>query len=168
MFMLEPAFYMTPVIRRIILVVFISGSLGMLFYAYIHFSEKNIFPTPSGNLPGFIVSAFIGFFTGFSLYYTNKVLDKFLAWKNFYATRFLLGYIINYAVALGMTLGLSIACVYLFGPDTFWIGFLTEDEDMKLKVGILLLAMLFIYKVIYALLYSYQQYAVAQLENLQR
>ncbi len=36
------------------------------------------------------------------------------------------------------------------------------------KVGILLLASLSIYIIVYALLYSYQQYAVAQIETLQR
>lgn len=164
----EPSIYMNPVIRRIALVVLIGGSVGMLFYAYIHFSEKDFFPETSHNLPGFLVSAFVGFLTALSLYYTNKILDKFIPWKNFYATRFLLGYIVNYAVALAMTFGLSMAFVYLSGRDTFWIGFSSDDADMKLKIGILLLAILFIYKVIYALLYSYQQYAVAQLENIQR
>lgn len=140
----------------------------MLFYAYIHFSEKNIFPTTSSSLQGFLISALVGSITGIGLYYTNKVLDKLIPWKNFYATRFFAGYIVNYVIALSMTFGLSIASVILLGGEIFWTGFSTEDKDMKLKIGILLLSMLFIYKVIYALLYSYQQYAVAQLESLQR
>jgi two-component system, LytTR family, sensor kinase len=168
MLTLEPSYYMKAIIRRIVLVFLISGSLGMLFYAYIHFSEKNIFPTTSSNFKGFLISALVGSITGVGLYYTNKVLDKLIPWKNFYATRFIGGYIVNYIVAFSMTFGLGVVSVNLLGGDIFWAGFAKADEDMKLKVGILLLATLFIYKVIYALLYSYQQYAVAQLESLQR
>jgi len=166
---LEPAYYyMTPSLRRFAMVIFISGSLGMLLYAYLHFSETDHFPVFVSNVRGFLLSALVGCITGVGLYYTNRILDRLLPWRNFYAARFVLGYIINYCIALALSFSLSAGLVYLFGKNTFWQGFSINDADMKLKIGILLLATIFIYKVIYALLYSYQQYAVAQLENLQR
>lgn len=165
---LEPAFYLTPVLKRIALVISISGSIGVFFYAYIHFSEKAVFPDVSGNLSGLLASALVGVLAGSGLYYTNKGLDKLMPWKNHYAARFLVGYVVNYTVGLTIILGVSMVFVFLLGKETFWTGFSTADEDMNLKVGILLLAIIFIYKVIYALLYSYQQYAIAQLEGLQR
>ena len=165
----EPASYdMTLSLRRFVMVIFISGSLGILLYAYIHFSETDLFPAFASNFRGFLLSFLIGCISGLGLYYTNRILDKLLPWRNFYAARFLLGYITNYSIALTLSFGLSVGLVYFFGKNTFWQGFSLEDEDMKLKIGILLLATIFIYKVIYALLYSYQQYAVAQLEHLQR
>ena len=166
---LEPAYdVMTLSVRRLAKIILISGSLAMLLYAYIHFSETNLFPDFKQNLQGYLLSFLIGSTSGIGLYYTNKILDKLLPWRNFYATRFILGYIVNYIVALTLSFSASAAVVYALGKDSFWQGFSIDDEDMKLKICILLLATIFIYKVIYALLYSYQQYAVAQLENLQR
>ena len=56
----------------------------------------------------------------------------------------------------------------LFDSDVFWEGYTSRDRDMNIKVAILLSSTIFIYTVVYALLYSYQQYAVAQLESMQK
>lgn len=148
--------------------MFISGSLGWLLFAYLHFSETDSFPSLRENFSGLMVAMLMGWINGFGLYYANGWLDKWLPWRNHYATRFAVGYVVNYALALAITYVLVIIVLALAGPDMFWIGFSLKDLDLKIKLGILLLATLFIYKVVYALLYSYQHYTVAQIENIQR
>lgn len=162
------SYYMNALFRRTLLVTFISGALGWLLFAYLHFSETDAFPSIRENFTGMLVGIGIGCLNGFALYYANGLLDRALPWRNYYAARFVVGYLANYAVALSLTLALVQGCIALFGAYVFWDGFSLQDVDLKVKLGILLLATLFIYKVIYALLYSYQHYAVAQIENIQR
>jgi len=161
-------YYMNTFLRRTLLIALISGVVGWLLFAYLHFSETDGLPSIGQNFTGMVAGIGIGCLSGFALFYTNRLLDKALPWRNYYATRFVAGYVANYAVTLTLTLLLINACVALFGAYVFWNGFSMHDIDLKVKLGILLLAALFIYKVVYALLYSYQHYAVAQIENIQR
>jgi LytS/YehU family sensor histidine kinase len=64
-------------------------------------------------------------------------------------------------------IGLALAFITISEEELFWKGLTPRDEDLLWKISILLLSSLFIYNVVYALLYSYQHYAVAQIENLQ-
>jgi LytS/YehU family sensor histidine kinase len=66
-----------------------------------------------------------------------------------------------------MTLGLATIMASLADSKSFWKVLDGDDEDLKWKIAILLITIMFIYNVIYALLYSYQHYAIAQIETLQ-
>jgi LytS/YehU family sensor histidine kinase len=78
------------------------------------------------------------------------------------------GYTSNVVLTLFIVISLTpMAIRFLPGP-VFWTGFDPDDADIAWKAFILLLVILFIYNVIYALLYAYQHYAVAQLEHLQQ
>jgi sensor histidine kinase YesM len=154
-------------LRRITVITVVAGLLGLLFYGYLHYSE-------TGNLPSFnkaggevIASIFIGSVLGVSLFFFNKLLDRWIPWRKYFAARFLCGYISNLSIALFITLGLATAFISGSGEEFFWKGLTRNDEDLLLKISILLLTALFIYNVVYALLYSYQHYAIAQIENLQ-
>lgn len=158
---------MKPTLSRIGWIVALSGTLGSLLYAYLYFSETGLFPTTQ-NIRGFGCSACIMVITGFTLYYFNQLLDRLIPWRNYFAARFITGYIVSFALALGVTTGTAWCILTISRPSMFWPGFATTDADIIWKVGILLLASLSIYTIVYALLYSYQQYAVAQIETLQR
>ncbi|MFZ6013266.1 MAG: sensor histidine kinase [Bacteroidota bacterium] len=158
---------MTPVFRRFGLVMIVAASLGVLFYAYLHFSEIGYFPVVANRMGGALASAIIGTVLGSGLYIFNQWLDKKLTWRSSFTTRFLLGYLFNIVIAISISLGLGAAIIGLLTPNVFWPGLSLNDEDLTWKIVILLLSSLFIYNVIYSLLYSYQHYAVAQIENLQ-
>ena len=160
-------FDMTSSLRKIGIVILISSSGGVLLYTYLHFSETGSLPS-SENFKGFLASAIVACFTGIALYFTNIGLDKWIPWRNFFASRLGLGLIVNYLIAVFLCFALSSILVSAFGSSLFWITFSGKDEDLKIKALILIMTVIFIYNIIYALLYSYQQYAVAQLENLQR
>jgi LytS/YehU family sensor histidine kinase len=70
-------------------------------------------------------------------------------------------------IAYGITFGLAVVTAWLAGNKTFWNALDVNDQDLKWKIAILWITVMFIYNVIYALLFSYQHYAVAQIETLQ-
>lgn len=153
--------------RRVVIIMLVAGLLAVLFYAYLHFSETGKFPAWTASGPEVASSLFIGGVLGLALYLFNKQLDRWLPWRKYFATRFLTGYGSNLILSLLITLGLGLAIISLSGEKSFWNGLTPQDEDLLWKIGILLLTSLFIYNVVYALLYSYQHYAVAQIEALQ-
>ncbi|HMG91946.1 MAG TPA: histidine kinase [Chryseolinea sp.] len=158
---------MNSSLRRIGTIILISGSGGALLYTYLHFSETGSIPSVV-NFSGFVASAIIGAFCGIGLYFVNNALDKWIPWRNFFASRFVLGLVIDYLIAVALCFTLSSITLAIFSSPVFWLTFSAQDEDLKIKALILIMTAIFIYNIIYALLYSYQQYAVAQLENLQR
>jgi two-component system LytT family sensor kinase len=159
---------MLPRIRRILLVITVAFSVGILIFAYLHFSENGYFAAFGESPSGFLGSGAIAAVAGLLLFFANYSLDAWIPWRRNFAARFTAGYVISVALAFLATFGLAAVCVSLGGTDFFWEGYSPYDEDMNIKVGILLASTTFIYTVIYALLYSYQQYAVAQLEHLQQ
>lgn len=165
---LSPAYIdMYSTLRKIGIAILISGSAGALLYTYLHFSETGGTPSVE-RFKGFLVSAIIGCLAGIALYFTNIGLDKLIPWRNHFASRLGIGMIVNYLVAVLLCLLFSSLATIVFGPTVFWETFSSEDADLKVKGLILIMTAIFIYNIIYALLYSYQQYAVAQLETLQR
>lgn len=159
---------MTPRLAKNVLVLSVSSILGTLLFAYLHFSETNYFPRLSESSSGFVSSGLIGCVIGYALYFSNLYLDRWLPWRRVFTARFIVGYFVSFTLAMGLVYILSVVSVKMFSEHVFWKSFTSEDEDMQIKVAILLSTLIFIYTVVYALLYSYQQYAVAQLETLQR
>jgi two-component system, LytTR family, sensor kinase len=160
-------YMLTERIRKIAMIMLGAGFLGILFYAYLHFSEIGKFPNLVSTSAEIIASFFMGSLWGLSLYLFNHQLDRWLPWRKYFATRFLIGYTANVAIAWLITLGLAWIFISLTGDENFWKGLSRKDEDLLHKITILFLTSIFIYKVVYALLYSYQHYAIAQIETLQ-
>jgi len=154
-------------IRKLGRVAFFSSFAAVLFYAYVHFSETGVFPALEKNISGVIASIIMGILLGLALYTFNKLLDRWIPWRNYFSSRFLAGYGSNVLLSLFMVISLTAVAIKLFRGPVFWKGFNPGDPDLTWKVVILFLVFLFIYNVIYALLYAYQHYAVAQLEHLQ-
>jgi LytS/YehU family sensor histidine kinase len=153
--------------RKLAMIMGGAGILGLLFYAYLHFSEMGRFPNLVSTTREIIASFVIGSTVGLTLYYFNHLLDASLPWRRYFAGRFLLGYLSNTIIAWLSTLGLAWLVITISGDESFWKGLSRKDEDLILKATILFIAAVFIYKVVYALLYSYQHYAIAQIETLQ-
>lgn len=158
---------MTPVLRRIGFIVVIAGLLGTVFYAYLHFSETGFFPEFARNYRGFLAGFFLGMITGGALYATNKLLNRWIPWRNYFASRFLVGYISNFIIAMLIVSAAAWAVDEFSAHPIFWKSFTLRDSDLAVKTIILLATSLFIYTIIYAMLFSYQHYAVAQIETLQ-
>lgn len=159
--------FMSSQIRRLVLVAFISGGLGPLFFAYLHYSEKGSFPMISQNLRGLFLSVVLATLAGFTAYSLNHLLDRWIPWRSSFALRFSVGYICQVIGVSIILFGLSTVLLDVFGTYIFWRGFSARDEDLKWKLLILILVISFIYNVVYTLLYSYKQFAVTQIETVQ-
>lgn len=158
---------LTDRIRRLIVIVGGAGMLGVLIYAYLHFSELGEFPKLKTTGAEIFASFFIGSMVGVGLYGFNLLLDRWIPWRKYFSSRFLAGYLSNVALSWLVTLGLAWTFISITGEENFWRGLSRQDDDLILKITILFLTAIFIYKVVYALLYSYQHYAIAQIESLQ-
>src|SRR5262245_52622037 len=123
---------MNSSLRRIGIVILISGSVGALLYTYLHFSETGSIPK-ANNLSGFFVSALLGSFCGVCLFFANKGLDKWIPWRNFFATRFALGLVTDYIISVALCFILTTLVLSAFGPTVFWPTFSSQDEDLIIK-----------------------------------
>jgi two-component system, LytTR family, sensor kinase len=154
--------------RKITWIVLRTAVLFLVLFIYLHFSETDRLPDFRKNISGLILSIVIGSFIAVALYYLNRKLDTWIPWRKSFTARLMAGYTSNVAVALLITLSVGAVVLQILGPQAFWPEFTSQDEDLLLKLVILYLTSLFIYNVVYAILFSYQHYTVAQIENIQR
>ena len=152
--------------RRVLGVMFISATLGVLFYAYLHYSETGLFPTIREQYMGLLVTACIGILTGLSMYYANHLLDKVITWATSFSGRFITGYIVNVVLSITVVGGLTYLIMKTIAENFFGKGISLNDQDLFSKLVILLAVTSFIYSIIYSLLYSYKQYAFAQIDSI--
>jgi sensor histidine kinase YesM len=158
---------MSEKLRKTGTVILASVGIGLLYYIYLHFSERGSFPTIPQNTAGFFVSIVAGLMVGFSFVYANQFLDKVISWTKSFAGRFILGYVAQVIISLLLISGVGLLAVYSLGNNVFWENFDSNDPDVFWKLTILTLVTSFIYNVVYSLLYSYKQYAVTQIESIQ-
>lgn len=152
--------------RKILGVILVSATLGVLFYAYLHYSETGLFPAIREQYLSLFVTACVGILTGLSLYYTNHALDKIITWATSFSGRFITGYIVNVLLSVTIVGGLTYLIMKTMGESFFGKGISLNDQDLFSKLVILLAVTSFIYSIIYSLLYSYKQYAFAQIDSI--
>jgi hypothetical protein len=153
--------------KRLAWVALFSSWPAVSFYVYLHFSETGKFPALSTNFSGIIASIIIGTLLGFVLYISNKVLDRWIPWRKYFTSRFLAGFGSNFVLSTAIAVFLASIFTRWLPEPVFWQGITLKDPDLTWKITILFLVFIFIYNIIYALLYSYQHYAIAQIEQLQ-
>lgn len=167
--MLSPAssYTMPENLRKAALVFLVSTTLGTLYYIYLHYSETGGFPTTFSHARGIAVAALLGNLTGFAFYFFNHQLDRWISWKRWFIARFITGYAAATLLGVALVSAGVYAVATLAGPQVIWPGFSLHDQDVLLKLIILLLVTNFIYTLLYSLLFSYKQYAVTQIDSLQ-
>ena len=138
-----------------------------MLYTYLHYSETGMFPGVE-NASGFTASFLLFSVIGIALHYFNRWLDQKLEWQRAFAARFITGYLANLALSFGLVYVFGWLLVSVSQQNILWKTDTAGDDSLLWKIAILLLTILFMYTVVYALLYSYQQYAVTQIETIQR
>ena len=150
--------------RKLGLIFLVSGVTGWLVFIFLYYSETGTTPTFSDAIVAFLWCFFISSIIGLFLYQLSQWLNRYLTWNNF-AVRFIIGYIIHTGVAIGA--GALFIKIYTLIAGPLWEGFSAEQTNIGWKFSILMIVILFVYDVIYALLFSYQQYEIVQIENIQ-
>lgn len=151
--------------RSLGITAFLGGVFGLLAYGYLGFSETGRLPGMDDRFPTVAAAMLMGALFSIGLNELNRRLDRWLPWGLSFATRFISGYFLNVLLGVGIVLGSGWLFVNLFGNEFFFQEVRTET-DLILKVIILCLTSVFLYDIVYALLYSYQHYATAQIEGL--
>jgi sensor histidine kinase YesM len=155
-------------LKKVTWIVLRTAVLFAVLFLYLHYSETSRLPDVTKNASGLLISIVIGGLIALALYFINQKLDHWIPWRKNFTSRLMAGYSSNVIVALLITVLVGYAVLKTAGPSAFWEEFTSKDEDLLMKIVILYLTSLFIYNVVYAILFSYQHYTVAQIENIQR
>lgn len=134
------------------LLTLICTSLGCILFVYIHYSEYGTLPTLRKVEELGWAILFINI-AGVAVYQTDRLLDRWLNWRNHFLVRFMSGLVLNSIITGGIVITSS---VFLIKHNT--------NEIAKLSV--LLLISLFIYEIFYGWFFSYRYYAHTQVEQL--
>lgn len=154
-------------IRSVAWSVLTGAVAGSLVYGYLCASETGFFPTVQ-NAAGFVLGSGTGIIAALLIVQMNHLLDRALSWKASYAARFTAGFLASISVAFALSAGVGYAVAVTGKGELLWPGFTPADDDLVWKLFIVILTGSFIYSVIYSMLFSYNQYAFAQIEALRQ
>jgi two-component system LytT family sensor kinase len=139
--------------RKYILLITGCTLLGALFYIYIHYSETGAMPPFSTRAKEYMMAILITNVLGVVIFQIDRLMDRFIHWKNNFLVRFISGLGANILFAVGYLATVS-----------KWIIKLNTEEALKLLI--LFVITIFIYEIFYGLFFSYRYYAVTQAEQL--
>lgn len=131
---------------------------GIFVFTYLHYTRYGVFPRLT-EATGVVIAAIAGLIWAVCVRILNKTFDRLLPWHNAFGMRFVSGYLLDLLLTFVALLSLH------FAFDIFRRASQLND-NLILKVAILSALVLFIYRVIYALMYSYNQYTIAQIETV--
>lgn len=153
---------MNWIFRNLIIVSFLT--LGV--YYFIFYSETGELPIVTENWQQIVFALLLGNFGGVTMYYVNRSLSRIFPWQNKRALRLtseiLLGFIVFSLLAFLFYLAFISSQIDIDAEGSFW----TQYWDGILKFGILLSVLLFLNSLVSFSMYSYNQYAVIQIESL--
>ena len=141
--------------RTVFWQVITCTALGALFYVYLHVSTSGDFPSIQVHYSRYGLAILSTNLLGFLVLQIDSLLNLWLQWKANFLVRFLVGFIVNVSVAIGL--------MFLVGRFA-----LHSNQEELLKLCILYAITVFIYEIFYGWFYSYRYYAVTQVEELRR
>ncbi|MEL7003828.1 MAG: histidine kinase, partial [Bacteroidota bacterium] len=147
--------------------VVISTFVGCLYFTYLSFSELGEFPNIADHYLFLIITLAASNVIGLLVYTSDQWLNKKLPWKEHLSARFIAGLLINSLLAI-ITIflfGWALALIVNNGAslNELW----NEHDAVAIKLFIITFLAVMIYSIIYFALFSYQQYAVVQIESIQ-
>jgi len=146
---------------RILLLSFI----GALAYTHLHYGESGLIPDPTTDHTPIVFSILIANIYGFLHIHLNRIWGKILEWKRYFTARFVLGLLLNAIAGVAVISAMTFLYLDLFSESSL-PEFLSLHVDSVIKLGILLFFALFILNIIDFTFYSYNEYAVGQIESV--
>ncbi|UII20679.1 sensor histidine kinase [Fulvivirga ligni] len=152
--------------RKFWLGVLICTFIGIAYFLYLFYSEEAYLPSLLQNLPHLFVSIFTANLIGLVMYTSDRQLNKYISWKENLSTRFISGLLVNILLATGIMAVISWIYLGIY-IDNFRIGEIwTAFNEYIIKLSIITLIAIVLYSLIYFALYSYNQYAIVQIESI--
>lgn len=148
--------------------IILATCIGILYFIYLYYSEEGIVPFMLAEFKYLAASVLIANFVSFCLYLSDDNLNQLISWKRLPALRFVTGFVLNGVIAIGLSTVVTGLVIALFSDNYDFVGLWEIHQDMAIKLGIITLIGVFIYSVVYFLLYSYNQYAVVQIDSVKK
>lgn len=139
--------------HRLLWRVLACSAMGVLFYVYLHVSAFGEFPPFGKHYQRYLLAILTTNFLGFVVLQADGLLNLWLQWKTNFLLRFLVGFLLNGAIAVSLMFVVGIYIMH------------TNQEEL-LKLCILYAISVFIYEIFYGWFYSYQHYAIRQVDEL--
>jgi hypothetical protein len=140
-------------VRQYVILVLLCSTLGVIFPAYVVYSELGYLPPASEHVGTIALSWALTLLCGLIVLRADRALDKIISWRNNFLLRFASGFLSNSTVCVGLVIASG---TYLFGSAI----------DATLKVSILFITTIFIYEIFYGWFYSYRYFAYTQVEGV--
>lgn len=143
-----------------------SSLLAIGIFSFIFFSETGSLPDYKVHWESLLVAIFLANIGGAGLYFINKQFNLSLPWNRKRGLRFiadlLTGVVLFSLLASIFYLIVIAPSIEIDTESTFW----TNYWDGVVKFLILLVVLLYIYSLINFSMFSYNQYAVVQIESI--
>ncbi|MEZ5198183.1 MAG: histidine kinase [Bacteroidales bacterium] len=153
---------MNWIIRNII----ISSVLASGVFYFVYFSETGLWPVFSEHWLEFTLVLILANLGGIALYLTGKKMNHLIPWSKNRSLRFLVDTISGLLLYLALGwLFLNFYVKQVIPPDEFTL-FWDEYWDGALKFVILITVLIYIVSLVNFSIFSYNQYAVGQIESL--
>lgn len=155
---------LNDLMRKYRLRLLISTFIGIVYFIYLLYSELGYLVWQPNYFIYLLASIIMANFVGFSIYFSDNRLNKWLPWREHISTRLLLGFLSNIFMSLAvMGLGAYLFFGFYFGQ--FELNTLmSEHEVPMIKLLIITVIASLLYTIIYFALFSYNQYAVVHVD----
>ena len=151
---------------RLWLGVLISSLVGTLFFTYLCYSETGELPTYPRKLGRLLYSVVVANLAGGLVWLLSKGLNRVLPWQQSFSLRFLAALALSTVLVLAAILGTVLLYWLLFREPVGVQALLASRPDTALKLVIISVISVFVYTVLDFTFFSYNQYAVVQIESM--
>ena len=152
-------------LKKHLLVACVSAFTGIHYFVYLYFSKTGDFPSVAKLPISYLACVGISVALGFAVFLSDNYLNRSIGWSKRPGFRFVTGWVINSVIAM----------VIAFLGGWLFLGNFHSTHDLSilwakyegsgLKLMVLIGVGILIYSVIYLALFSYNQYAIAQIKS---
>ncbi len=145
--------------------ILVASILGSAYFTFIYYSEYGDHPFHSFGWHYVVISIVAANFIALVVHRLNAFLNGLFDWKKSFSLRLLSGIILGTATALAIAYGFAWITIKLNSAASF-DEITTNYSEAAIKLAIIALITVMIYSIIYLALFSYNQYAVVQIETV--
>ena len=150
---------------KLLVRLLLYASIGIMTYTYLHYGETGLLPDLPGDLMALYWTFVYSLGLGISIDKIHQLLSGLLPWRKYFTGRFIVGLVAN--AVTGVLLLLTFGYLYALILTEIDFGqFVLTHQESAVKLAILLFFMFFIYNIVDFTFYSYNEYAVGQIETV--
>lgn len=156
----------TIFMRRILALFLSAFSIAIIFFLYLTYSEFGEIVWLPASSYLLLIAVIASFFIGFVLDKANQLLNRWIAWREQAAFRWITGFFVSITIAAIGIMTTGIICLYIQeGTIDIPIGW-DLYHGLFIKICILTTMAILIYNVIYFALVSYNEYASVHIDAI--